>query len=154
MTEEEKLTKTEIKSKLKKLVKELKSLCIHTRIPMFLSIADIDDDGKIAYDNHIVSAAIDMPAYTHKINKLILAIKSNERTLPDNIKRDIEDIEKWLEDEYIYDIDRNIIYDEDMSVSERFRDFYDIVNGQIVATIPSALTEKYEEDEIEGIKIE
>lgn len=139
-------TEKEIRESAKKQVTEmadsLSALCIRAKIPLFISFAYQDDNSEeLHYDNRIVSASLEMPGYAKRINKLILAVNNCGLKLPDHIQRDIDELENWLSNEGDFT-------SEDRTVN-KFRDFLDIANGQVEATIPTDInTSDMEEIEV------
>lgn len=124
------------------LADELAVYCIRAKVPMFLSLAYKDEDsGELKYDNRIVSAALEMPGYAKRINKLIMAVNDCSLKLPEHIQRAVEELENWLNNEGDYS-------SEDITVN-KFRDFLDVANGQVEATIPSDISSS----DIEEIEI-
>lgn len=122
-------------------ISNLKQLCNQFKIPMFLSYAVKNEDGEMEYNNEIVSASLEMPGYAKRINKLILAVNGCDTKLPDHIQQSVNVLSEWLDKEREFT-------DTDAPKIDKFRNYADIVNGQIEATIPDGLihsVEDYEE---------
>ncbi len=140
---EKELRKTYMKKAIE-TADSLSALCIRAKIPLFVSMAynEDDDDTELHYDNRIVSAALEMPGYAKRINKLILAVHDCGLKLPEHIQRDVDELENWLSNEGDFT-------SEDVTVN-KFRDFLDIANGQVEATIPADINAS----DIEEIEVE
>ena len=128
-------------NQFKEEISSLKLLCNQFKIPMFLSYAIKNDDGELKYFNEIVSASLEMPGYAKRINKLILAVNDCDTKLPEHIQQSVNVLSEWLDKEKEFT-------DSDSPKIDKFRNYADIVNGQIEATIPDGLihsVEDYEE---------
>lgn len=155
MTDTEKTQRKHYIKQATEMADSLSALCIRAKIPLFLSMYREDDKKEkkgnkeknnkeinMIYDNRIVSAALEMPGYAIRINKLILAVHDCGIKLPEHIQGCVDELENWLANEGDYT-------SEDITVN-KFRDFLDIANGQVEATIPADINAS----DIEEIEVE
>ena len=142
MTQEEKALREGYKKEVKKLIKNLSALCIRAKLPLFICIADMDENGNYTYENNIVSAALEMPKYAKRINDLLLSVNNCGLKYPDNIKKSIDELQNWLDSE------REFNSGTDVTVN-KFRDYYDIGEGLMEATLPGSINQSRIEDEEE-----
>lgn len=139
-------SKESFEAKYDQLVKELLVTAIRAKRPTFLSYATEGNDGQAEYHNSIVSAALEMPGYARRINKMILAVQGCDVKYPEHIQRSISELSDWLEREGIYEA-------EDVVDTPMYRKFVDIADGQMEAAIPQKLfVDEDDEEEIVTIK--
>ena len=84
------------KQRLKKLVTELKLICISEKIPMFITFAVADDGKTTKYIHDMVLSAADRELSENRIAKILLYLNHFPAALPNYILKDISELEDYL----------------------------------------------------------
>lgn len=142
MTHEEKLLREEYKKTATKTIEELAAICTRAKLPLFVCIADLDDDGNFKYNNKIVSASLELSKPAKRVNDLLLSVRNCGLKYPENIKKSIDELQSWLDSE------QELNFGSDVTVN-KFRDYYDIAEGLMEATLPYDINPDRVDDEEE-----
>lgn len=129
MTLEEKIMREEYKKTIQKMINELSAVCTRAKLPLFICLADTDDDGNFKYNNKIVSASLELSKPAKRVNDLMLSVQNCGLKYPENIKKCIDELQSWL------DAEQELYFGSDVTVN-KFRDYYDIAEGLMEATLP------------------
>lgn len=84
------------KQRLKKLVTDLKLICISEKIPMFITFAVADDGNKTKYIHDMVLSAAGRELSENRIAKILLYLNRFPVSMPDYILKDIAELEDYL----------------------------------------------------------
>ncbi len=84
------------KQRLKKLVTDLKLICISEKIPMFVTFAVADDGSSTKYIHDMVLSAAERDLSENRIAKILLYLNRFPAGFPDYIRKDIAELEDYL----------------------------------------------------------
>lgn len=81
---------------IKKIIKDLKLACNIEKMPMFVTVAVKNDKDTTDYESDMILASTGVSLTENQITKLLLSLNGFNIEPPDYIKKDIKELEDYL----------------------------------------------------------
>ena len=126
--------------KIEPIIRELKNVCNSERMPMFVSVATENSVEGTTYASDVVLASTGTALTDNRISSILLSLNGFEIDYPDYIKKNIREIEEFVERTKSALPTAPILETE--LTDDKIVGFQQIVLGGSKATIPDSMKRK------------
>lgn len=126
--------------KIEPIIRELKNVCNSERMPMFVSVATENSIEGTTYASDVVLASTGTALTDNRISSILLSLNGFEIDYPDYIKKNIREIEEFVERTKSALPTAPILETE--LTDDKIVGFQQIVLGGSKATIPDSMKRK------------